>query len=236
MIGSPFNTTPIGASVYGTGTPLHYEIMASKTPDGRAREQAYYEALGRFVQMFAEVERVMAQTLWHYAGTKQNVAKIVFAGTQSDTAANYIKAVAKTTGVNEESNQDLENILQQFGIIRGARNDILHYGATSIAEGKGIVSNAWKAKTEPTIFAISAESLQHMESDLRKIIAHLGYRHLGRPRPRGALGQFALEQALQRPWHYKHRAQPKLQTKTVKSQPTRKRGPKLLRQPKSSPA
>ena len=55
-------------------------------------------------------------------------------------------------------------------------------GAEFIAEGKGRVSNAWKAKAEPTEFPISADALLNMEADLRKIIAHLEYRHFWRAR------------------------------------------------------
>jgi hypothetical protein len=197
---------------------LEYQVPASETKEGLERERAYYEALGRFVQMFAEVEKVITQTLWAYAGTKAEVAKIVFAGTQSETAAGYIKAVAKATNASDESLADLENVLQQFGIIRGARNDILHYGAKFIAEGKGLVSNAWKAKAEPTEFPISADALLHMETDLRKIIAHLGYRHLGRARPKSAFGQKILDDTLHFPWRYKHPSP--LKSETKKREPT----------------
>jgi hypothetical protein len=186
--------------------------------------QAYYEALGRFVQMFAEVEKIISQTLWFYAGTKAAVAKIIFAGTQSETAAGYIKAVAKATNASNESLDDLENVLQQFGIIRGVRNDILHYGAKFIAEGKGLVSNAWKAKAEPTEFPISADALLHMEKDLRKIIAHMGYRHLGRAPPKSAFGQKILDEALHSPWRYKRPSRLKPGTKKQELQPDRKRG------------
>jgi len=212
---------------------LQYQVPASETKEGKERLQAYYEALGRFVQMFAEVEKVIAQTLWTYAGTKAEVAKIVFAGTQSETAAGYIKAVARATNASNEKLADLENVIQQFGIIRGIRNDILHYGAKFIAEGKGLVSNAWKAKAEPIEFPISADALLYMEMDLRKIIAHLGYRHLGRPRPKSAFGQKILDDTLHSPWRYKHPSPLKSKTKKLEPRPDRKRGPKPPRQPQS---
>jgi hypothetical protein len=214
--GEPFGTATFGAP------RITYTVSASDTIVGQELLRAYYEALGRFVQMFAEVERVVAETLWAYAETRPEIAKVIFAGVQSDTAANYIKAVAKVTNADTEALADLENVMQQFGTIRGVRNDILHHGASNIAEGKGIVSNAWKAKAEPTEFPISAEALQLMEADLRKIIAHLGYRHLGRPWPRGALGLHALQETLQRPWQYKHREQPRSQRKRAQSQQPRK--------------
>ena len=82
---------------------LQYHVPASETKDGKELLRTYYEAFGRFVQMFAEVEKVIAQTLWAYAGTKAEVAKIIFAGTQSDTASGYIKAVAKATKASDEA-------------------------------------------------------------------------------------------------------------------------------------
>jgi hypothetical protein len=138
----------------------------------------------------------------------------------------YRKAIAKATNVSNESLTDLENVLQQFGILRGARNDILHYGAEFIAEGKGLVSNAWKAKAKPTEFPISADALMHMETDLRKIIAHLG--------PKSDRDQKTLDDTLHSPWRYKHPAPLKSETKKQELRPDRKRGPKLPRQPQSS--
>ena len=231
MLGmGPLGAAPIGAAPYRS--PFNYTVPASETKEGQERLRAYYEALGRFVQMFAEVEKLIAQTLWAYAGTKAEVAKIVFAGTQSDTAAGYIKAVAKATNTNDETLADLENVLQQFGIIRSIRNDILHYGANFIAEGRGLVSNAWKAKAEPTEFPISADALL-MERDLRKIIAHFGYRHLGRARPKSAFGHKILDDTLHSPWQYKHPSPLKSETKKREPQPDRKHGPKRPRQQQS---
>lgn len=224
----------MGSTLGGSRTAwLEYHVPASETKEGKERLQAYYEALGRFVQMFAEVERVIAQTLWAYSGTKAEVAKIVFAGTQSDHAAGYLKAVAKATNKSNESLDDLGYVLNQFGKIRGDRNDILHYGAKFIAEGKGLVSNAWKAKAEPTEFLISADALLHMETDLRKIIAHLGYRHLGRAWPESALDQKILDDTLHSPWRYKRFPPLKSETNKREPRPDRKRGPKLPRQPQS---
>jgi hypothetical protein len=223
----------IGSSLGGSRAAwLEYHVPASETEEGIKRERAYYEALGRFVQMFAEVEKVIAQTLWTYTGTKEEVAKIIFAGTQSDTAAGYIKAVAKATNASNESLADLEDILQQFGILRGDRNSILHHGAEFIAEGKGRVSDAWKAKAEPTEFPISADALLRMETDLRKIIAHLNL-HLGHPRPNSASDQRKLDDTLHSPWQYKRPSPPKAGTKKREPRPYRKRGPKRTRPPRS---
>jgi hypothetical protein len=211
--------------------PFRYVVPASETPEGKERLQAYYEALGRFIDMFARVETAVALTLWAYAKVKPEIAKIVFAGARIELGSAYIKQLAEATGADHEACEDLGNVLQQLGIINGVRNAVLHYGAESVAEGRAGVSNAWKAKGEPTIFPISPTALDDMTADLRKIATHLNYKHLARPTPRGELGAETLESVLQAPWQYKHPVPPKAQTKEVRSRAPRKRGPKPPRQP-----
>ncbi len=183
--------------------PLNYAIPAAETAEGMAREKAYYEALGRFVQIFAEAERLVAQTFWKYADTRPEIARIVLSGIGAEQATSNTKLLAAVAGVEAETKTDLDTVLDQFNVIRRQRNDILHFGATAIAEGRGMVSNAWKARSQPTEFPISAETLGEMEADLRKVIAHLAYRHLGRPWPRGALGRLSLDGTLRAPWRYR---------------------------------
>ena len=106
-----------------------YRIPASQTPEGQKRLREYYEALGRFVDMFARAETAVALTLWHYAKTAPAIAKIVFAGTKTDLSSTYIRQIAQATGVSQKLRDDLEDVLQQLGIINRARNAVLHYGA-----------------------------------------------------------------------------------------------------------
>jgi hypothetical protein len=156
----------VGATIGGSRVAwLEYHVPASATKEGIERERAYYEALGRFVQIFAEVEKTVWQTLVRYVGVPTEVAKIVLTSGKVDQCATHIKQVAKAASAPKESQDDLEDILQQLGIINGARNDILHYGATEIAEGRGMVSDAWKAKSQPTEFPISPTALEEMAED-----------------------------------------------------------------------
>lgn len=206
--------------------PLGYIIPASETEEGRERERAYYEALGRFVDMFAKVESTVAQTLWAYANVTPATAKIIFAGTRMDGACGYIKQIAEASNAAGDARNDLADVLQQATIINGARNAILHYGATSIAEGEAIVSDALKAKGEPTEIPISPTALNNMTADCRKIVVHLGYRHLKRPPPLGQFGRNVLNSVLRAPWQYKHPVPKKLSTRQQESQPRTGRGPK----------
>lgn len=188
-----------------------HRIPASQTQDGKNRLREYYESLGRFVDMFSRVEAAVTLTLWHYAKTPTEIAKIVFAGTRIEVGSTYIKQAAKATGVSKELCDDLEDVLQQLGIINGARNSILHYGAEpeSVAKGKAIVSDALKAKGKPTTFPISPTLLDQMTSDLQKIIAHLNLRHLGKTKGYTIAGDPTLGT-----WQYKYPGQ--------KSRPSKK--------------
>jgi hypothetical protein len=132
---------------------LEYVVPASETKDGKKRLQEHYEALGRFTDMFSQVETEIALTLWYYAKSTKEIAKIIFAGTRIEVSSTYIKQLAKVTGTKIELQDDIEYIFKQLHDINSARNDIVHFGAESIAEGHGIVSNALKAK-EPRVFPI----------------------------------------------------------------------------------
>lgn len=229
LFGSP-GLAPPGA----LPVQLQYKVLASETKEGQERERTYYEALGRFVQIFAEVERIVWLTLVSYVEARLEIAKIVLTAGKVAQCATHIKQIAAATNAPREKRHDLEFIFNQLGIINGVRDLILHYGATSIAEGKGTVSNAWKAKAEPQELPISADALLAMTDDLRKIIAHLAYRHLGQPRPKGALSLGVLDEVLARPWRYKFPEQTKKQSKKWEGQPIPKPHSKQPRQQRSS--
>ena len=163
----------------------------------------YYEALGRFVDAFSEVEIAAARALWKYADVNQSTAKIVFSGTRADQGNRYIKEILEITKASVELREDFEDIAQQFGVISRVRNDVLHYGASGIAEGKGLVSNESRAKSTPRTFAISPGDLKKMTADLRKILFRLNYVHIGRPLPRSRSIREELNQVLRAPWQYK---------------------------------
>jgi ribonucleotide monophosphatase NagD (HAD superfamily) len=73
----------------------------------------------------------------------------------------------------------------------------IHHGATSIAEGNTMVSNALKAKDEPVVVSNITRRAERRTSDLRKITFHLNYDHLSHPRP---IGASEIESVLQSPW------------------------------------
>jgi len=202
---TPKKGRPYGSGAYGTGPYGGYTIPASETEEGKARIRAYYEALGRFVDTYSEVETAIHVTLRHYADTPPEIANIAFASVKADTGMTFIKQIAKATGCQKEVLDDLEDIFNQLGIINGVRNHILHYGASMVAEGKGYVSNAMRAKGQPTEFPMSPDLLDDMWHDLQRILARLYYDHLGRPGPRDEEGLKIPDPHQHAPWKYKYR-------------------------------
>jgi hypothetical protein len=215
-----------------------YTVKASDTEEGKRRLQEYYSALGRFIDMFAQVETALTFTLWHYAKTPPEIAKIIFSGDRVDNSSQYIKQIAEATNATQDLRDDLTYIFDQLGIINGNRNHIVHYGAQSIAEGDGLVSNAFKAKGEPKEFPVSPTALDDMTADLRKISFHLRYRHYS-----GANlhihgnqdGAEALNDVLRAPWQYKPPPQTKSRSTKGAQARTQKRDQLQPHRPSSYP-
>jgi hypothetical protein len=223
---------------FGQFAEAVYHISASETEQGKKRLDEYYVALGRFIDMFAQVEIEVNFTLWHYAKTSTEISKFIFSGDRIDNSAQYIKQIAEATKVAKALRNDLKDIFDQLGIISGNRNHIVHYGAQSIAEGKGMVSNAFKAKGDPKEFPISPIALEEMTTDLRKISFHLRYvhysgSHLHMRSQAGDLDK--LNEILLSPWRYKHPPQKKSQSRKGAQRPTRKRDQSRSHRPSSSP-
>ena len=124
-----------------------------------------------------------------------------------------MKQLAAARGFPQEIQDDLAFVLQQLGVINGVRNAVVHYGAASGGKGKAIVSNALKAKGEPTEFPISPDLLDLMYWDLRKITAHLYIRHLKR-RPADAT---VASRVMKSNWQYKHSPRPKARSRNLAS-------------------
>lgn len=213
---------PIGSAPISS-LPM-YRVTAADTPEGKERLRAYYEALGRFVDMFARVEVALTLTLWHYAKTPPEIAKIVHGGTKAtDAGATFIKQLAAVMKAPAEIQADLEDVISQMAEIKSVRNLILHNGAASVAEGRAIVSDAYKAKGEPRKFPVSPTILDDMTADLRKIAAHLNEIHLGKRSEYSLLGSPRLDA-----WRYKR---PSPKTEPSKTGQARRRKKHRLTRP-----
>ena len=117
--------------------------------------------------------------------------------------------------MKDEDWKDIEPILLHAAAINGRRNDIFHHGATAIASGQGLVTNASMALTESRIndFPISPELLDDMTADLKKILLHFHIGHMGRPPLCGKHDN--VDEILRAPW--RHKLQPKPRASPHKS-------------------
>ncbi|MBW0006043.1 MAG: hypothetical protein JO216_21445 [Hyphomicrobiales bacterium] len=195
--GVPFNTSPLNAK-----RTLSYSARGREIP-------GYYYNLGRFVDMFARVETAVTLTMWDYTTLDPGIAKILVGRTGIEAASGNIRQLAAVRGLPKYLQDDLTLVLQQLGVIIGVRNALLHYGVTSVVQGKAIVSNALKAKGEPKLFPISPELLDQMYWDLRKILVHLYFRHLKyAPSDKGLVSRIMGAE-----WQYKHSLMPKSRSK-----------------------
>src|SRR5580693_150163 len=191
-----------------------YQVPAAETEEGKGRVAEYHAALGRFVDRFAEVENALPFVLRHYAKLPTATARALLSGVRVDQMKGLLNRLAEVGLLPTAEWADLEPTLQQLGVINGRRNDILHHGAESVAEGRAFVTNALMAHTEERItsFTISPEILDDMTADLRKIMIHLLTRHAGRPEMKAQANRDWVASVLRQPWRYKQQPSP-LKTK-----------------------
>jgi hypothetical protein len=202
-----------------------------KPAAGKERLNAYYLALGCFTHRFAWVEEAVHTVLSHYAKLPPAAARALLSGVRVDETKNRLSRLHEVGLISDADWMDVEPMFQQLGIINNRRNEIFHHGASFIAEGAGVVTNATMALTEERItkFDISADIIDDMTADLKKIFFHLYVRHMGQPQKHPKL-----EEILREPWRYKPQSVPP--TKSHKS--SRREGtkpPARTSSPKSSP-
>jgi len=135
----------------------------------------YYNALGEFVHRFAAVEIAVHLVLRYYCKMSANVGKALLSGVRIDDARNRLNRLHEVKLISDPKWGILEPIFQQLLIINGARNDIIHYGASEVDTKTGFVTNEIMALTEERVsrFPISSEILDEMTEDLRKILPPL---------------------------------------------------------------
>src|SRR5688572_21435695 len=85
----------------GTRHPVNKRqaTMRSEPADVRA----YFEALGRLVTQFAEVEAFLARTLWNTIGAPNPIGHALFAGIRSSDAVKHINRIHSVTNASENT-------------------------------------------------------------------------------------------------------------------------------------
>lgn len=180
-------------------------------------DETYFDALGRFVDMFAKAETAIQFVFWHYAKINHDVARALLTGVRSDDVLNRLNRLRQVGQMSDKTFNELKPLLEQYSQINSVRNGILHYGAQAAEDGSRFVSDAFKALTpiDAKVFPISTSLLTDMTYDLRKIAVHLHTGHMGRP---SLLAKHEwINELLCKPWRYKpaHSQPKKIKTKKL---------------------
>ena len=129
----------------------------------------YYQALGKFVDTFANVEEILFLYLYASAGVDYDAARAIFSGVRIHDAVSFIKRIAEVG--KAELSAALDDVLSQLLIINDVRNLILHHPVSGrFRKGRFIrsISNIGRALTAERIkeMLISQRILMDMEYDL----------------------------------------------------------------------
>ncbi len=204
-------------------------MVGGSVPGKEVKERfdAYFLALGRFMHVFAEVERMMQSVLWIEARVTVDVARAVFSGVRIDAAKSFINRVRETKGLREDP--ILSRAFAQLTVVESARNQIVHHGAQFIA-GEFTSINHMSAHVPDRLKTIPVPpaTLDAMTADLgvisASLVAYMMKNALSEPgleihgNPNIAISAF--QQVADVPWQYTPPPPPR----TPKRPPSRPQG------------
>jgi hypothetical protein len=140
------------------------------------REREYWEALGRFVEGYAELEQAMSGLLWNLTKISTPIARAVFSGVRAEAASQYINRIFEATKVEPPWRAAFQEVCSRLGPITEARNLIIHHetrrkrrSGDAVVTNKRVALNQKRLRERP----MSATILDEMTADLDKIVAHL---------------------------------------------------------------
>lgn len=186
----------------------------------------YWEALGRFVHEFAQVEKMLFVTIRHLANVSIPIGRAVFSGVRSNVATGLITRALIAIEADEPTRKDFETIFAQLGHITDARNLILHHGTVFNEGAEFEASNSLVAldRSRARKVPVSTEILEAMTADLEKIGDHLMF-HEGRDwMPADSLERITGERR-RAAWRYKPPSQAPRGGKPQNTTPERKPPP-----------
>jgi hypothetical protein len=183
----------------------------------------YYNALGRFVSKFSEVETNFLTALWHFGGLESPISQAVLSGVKIEGATGYINRIADAKGWTKKRRQRFKDFSDQLGLINKLRNDILHNGANWTGQQTWTVTNKLIAHTPSRIrtFPITVQLLKDAVSDLEKIENDLILFAWGHAMTKSTRRIF--EEIRRKTWHYTPPPgfeRPQKRRKTPRKKPT----------------
>lgn len=200
-----------------------------RKPTLKEKDRAYWLALGRFIDEFANTELLLYLQLTRCVDIDLSMAAAVFSGVRIDTAIAHIRRILQIRTYESDSVKALEEAFTQLTHSNSLRNDLVHLGATAPdADGKRYASN--KLRTHiPSKYRhreVSPRVLNAMTKDLEETsfrIASLRDSESILPRRREVLGfAWKYKPAASPPASAKDRPRPKKhQTRVVPQRPSR---------------
>lgn len=191
-----------------------------------AKFNAYWLALGQFVDAFSNIEAATQTLLWEVANTPQETARAVFSGVKTDTAISFVRRLFDSKG--QQLPPMLDRAFQQLAAINTFRNELLHHGATFDGQDLVVTNRLLALPGREKATPVSPEILASLCFDLGTL--QYCFALFLRERQVGALNQIeldALRVRAQLPWRYKPPAQqpvrstkpPRSNTKAPRRQP-----------------
>lgn len=174
---------------------------------------AYFLALGAFVNTYGTTEGAMSQIISRFVATRLGdgtdgaikFSRGLLGSPRGGELSKTIKRVMRVADCDEPSTKLTDHALTQFSEIHGMRDRLVHYGASpEYFEGKWKVRNTNEAQIressqlEETWFSI--EDLEHMTEDLWFIQTLLRASMLNLF---GTMKGFGLADLLKHAWRYK---------------------------------
>jgi hypothetical protein len=170
-------------------------------------EKEYFEALGRFVESYANVEQSISGALWSFSGLKSPIARALLSGVRAEGAGQYLSRIFEVKRVKREIKQEFETINTQLLHITKVRN-LLHHHETLHRKNARFVTNKRVALNRKRLrkHPISAKILKRMTDDLDKIAAHftlLVFRNDRVSSKQLAIAKHVFARELDASWRYK---------------------------------
>jgi hypothetical protein len=108
-------------------------------PDKETDE--YLQALGTFIQGFADTELALQEALWRLARLKPPIAQAVLSGVRTEAAISLINRIADAKSWSNKRKAQFKHVFDQLQAINRLRNDILHHGSHLQKDGTWLSTN-----------------------------------------------------------------------------------------------
>jgi hypothetical protein len=154
-----------------------------------AKDPAYWQALGEFIEAFASAELLLFNYLVMHAAIPHSTARVLLPEIRADRIVDCIRAVWNVRTPDVHIRQELDVALAQVKEINKRRNSMVHNVSLVTSDKGRISSNITRAFTHkcPKEYRVAPDIIRDMIADLEKISAHVVYALIIIAEPRTSL-------------------------------------------------